>query len=192
MRVLVAVGMVVLITGVAAGGEAEGGPIPVVALARTAPVAYEKDVEPILANKCASCHSGNVRKGKLDVAGYESLMKGGRHGRPVVPGKSTDSLLVRLAGKTRRPFMPPKSEEPLTPQELALLKLWIDQGAKAPGGTRAAATVVLAESPAGVHPVLGVAISPDRTTVVAACGNQVHLYRAGSGRLLRSLVDPGL
>src|SRR5579864_685776 len=112
-------------------------PIKVVTLDRKDPVVYEKDVEPIFVNKCSFCHSGNVKEGKLDVSSYDSLMKGGKHGKPIVPGKSAESLLVKAAGKTERPFMPPKSEEPLTPEELALIKLWIDQGAKPPTGVRA-------------------------------------------------------
>src|SRR2546423_217393 len=43
-------------------------PIPEVKLARTDPVLYEKDVEPILANKCFVCHSGKEINGKLDLS----------------------------------------------------------------------------------------------------------------------------
>src|SRR5215472_1292063 len=49
---------------------------------------------------------------------------------PILPGKSADSLLIKLCGRTEKPNMPPKKEEPMTPEELALVKLWIDQGAK--------------------------------------------------------------
>ena len=52
----------------------------------------------------------------------------------ILPGKGEQSLLYQLAGKRRRPLMPPKTEMPLTPEELATIKLWIDQGAKAPTG----------------------------------------------------------
>jgi WD40 repeat protein len=166
--------------------------ISVVALDRKEPVAYEKDVEPILANKCAFCHSGNLKEGRLDMGCYETLLKGGKRGPAVVPGKSADSLLVKLAGKTVKPFMPPKREEPLTPQELALIKLWIDQGARAPTGVRAAPKVALVPPPLSVHPVLGVALSPDRAALAASRGNTVHVYDAGSGAYVRSLVDPGL
>src|SRR2546421_8982503 len=61
-------------------------PIQVVTLPRTTPVSYDKDVEPILVNKCAFCHSGNVTQGNLDMVSYESLMKGGKRGKPVVAG----------------------------------------------------------------------------------------------------------
>src|SRR4051812_48854589 len=117
MRLLLPAGLLFLLPGLAAAEDKKGvQPIKVVALNRTGPVSYEKEVEPILANKCAFCHSGNVKEGKLDLASFDSLMKGGKRGAPVVPGKAADSLLVKLAGKTQKPFMPPRSEEPLTPE----------------------------------------------------------------------------
>src|SRR5262245_27517353 len=49
-------------------------PITVVKIDRKEPVTYEKDVEPILANKCHFCHSGAVKESKYDMATYEGLM----------------------------------------------------------------------------------------------------------------------
>jgi WD40 repeat protein len=167
-------------------------PIKVVELKRSAPVSYEKDVEPILVNKCAFCHSGNIKEGKLDMASYETLVKGGKRGPCFVPGKAEASLLCKLAGKTAKPHMPPKSEEPLTPEELALIKLWIEQGAKAPSGARALPKVIVHAPPAAVTPVFGVAVSPDKSAVAATRGNQIHVYDAGSGKYVRSLIDPQL
>jgi WD40 repeat protein len=167
-------------------------PIPVVQLNRKEPVTYEKDVEPILVNKCQFCHSGAVKEGKFDMSTYELLMKGGKRGVPVVPGKSAESLLVKLAGKTQKPLMPPKSEEPLTPEELALIKLWIDQGAKPPATQRERPRVVLSPLPTSVHPVRALAISPDKGAVAAGRGNAIDIYDAGSGTFIRSLVDSAL
>jgi WD40 repeat protein len=167
-------------------------PIKVVTLDRKDPVVYEKDIEPIFVNKCSFCHSGNIKEGKLDLGTYEALMKGGKRGASIVPGKSAESLLVKLSGKTERPQMPPKSEEPLTPEELALIKLWIDQGAKPPTSVREKPKVVLTAPPAPVTPVRGVAVSPDKSAVAASRGNQIHIYDAGSGTYIRSLIDPQL
>src|SRR5437879_4907278 len=137
MRSLFSAGLVLVLASPALSQEktdkaARLQPIKVIVLERKEPVTYERDVEPILVNKCQYCHSGNVQEGKLDMSSYDLLAKGGKRGKAIVPGKSADSLLVKLAGKTDKPLMPPKSEEPLTPEELAVIKLWIDQGAKAP------------------------------------------------------------
>jgi len=90
-------------------------------------VIYEKEIEPIWVNKCISCHSGNVKEGKFDLTSYDTMM------RAVSAGgggafKSGESMIAKLAQKQIRPFMPPRSEEALSPQELATIKLWIDQG----------------------------------------------------------------
>lgn len=167
-------------------------PIKVVPLTRTGLLSYEKDIEPIFINKCQFCHSGAVKESQLDMSSYELLVKGGKRGTSLVPGKSADSLLVKLAGKTQKPLMPPKSEESLTPDELALIKAWIDQGAKAPTGRRERAAVVLSALPASVHPVRAVAVSGDKSAVAAGRGNAIHIYDAGSGAYIRSLIDPSL
>src|SRR5579883_2702352 len=71
-------------------------PIKVITLTRKDPVSYEKEIEPILVNKCAFCHSGNLKEGRLDLASYDAMMKGGKRGVPLVAGKSAESLLVKL------------------------------------------------------------------------------------------------
>jgi WD40 repeat protein len=167
-------------------------PIREVTLDRKEPVLYDRDIEPVLINKCQFCHSGSLKESKLDLGSYDSLIKGGKRGQVIVPGKGAESLLVKLAGRTQKPLMPPKSEEPLTPEELALIKLWIDQGARAPAGKRQRPKVILGVLPALVHPVRALAISPDKTTVAAGRANELHVYDAGSGNYLRPLIDPGL
>ena len=55
------------------------------------------------------------------------------------------------------------------------------------GRTRRTATVL-----GGPHPVRGIAISPDKSMVAASRGNQIHIYDAGSGTFIRTLIDPQL
>jgi WD40 repeat protein len=192
MRASLTFCLLALVTGLAAAQDRKTPvqPVQVVKVERKEPVTYEKDIEPILIKKCQFCHSGSVIEGKLDMGAYESLIKGGKRGGPIVPGKSGDSLLVKLAGKTQKPFMPPKNEEPLAPEELALIKLWIDQGARAPVGRRERPRVALTALPPSVHPVRALAISPDKSAVAAGRANQIHVYDAGSGTYIRSLIDP--
>ena len=45
--------------------------VRVVTLDHKQPVVYEKDIDPILQNKCAFCHSGNVKEGKFDLGQLE-------------------------------------------------------------------------------------------------------------------------
>src|SRR5262245_5525602 len=76
-------------------------PIQVVTLNRKEPVLYEKDIEPILVKKCQYCHSGAIKESQFDIGSFEGLMKGGKRGKAVLPGKSAESLLVQMAGKTK-------------------------------------------------------------------------------------------
>jgi len=167
-------------------------PIKVIELRRNEPVIYEKEIEPIFYKRCITCHSGSEKKSRFDLGSYETLVKGGKRGPALVPGKADNSLLVKLAGRTHKPYMPPTDEEPLTPQELALIKLWIDQGARAPTAPRTRPKIIVGLPPANVHPVRAVAVSPDKTAIVAGRGNQIHVYDAASGKYLRSLHDPNL
>jgi WD40 repeat protein len=166
-------------------------PIATVDLKRSAPVEYAKDVEPIFANKCFVCHSGNVTEGKFDMGTHAGVLKGGKRGTAVVPGKSGESNLFLFCSRQKKPIMPPKSEDPLTPQEVTLVKLWIDEGAKAPTMAREKAKIVVSLPPALVKPVRAVAVSADGKTVAASRGNQVHLYSA-KGEHLKTLIDPKL
>src|SRR5579859_6212393 len=99
MRVLIALGLVAVVSSLASAQEKKAKPvepIKVVELKRAEPVLYDKDIEPILVNKCAFCHADNIKEGKLDMGSYETLLKGGKRGVPIVPGKSGDSLLIKL------------------------------------------------------------------------------------------------
>jgi WD40 repeat protein len=185
--------LALVLTVLATGADNKGPePIRVVSLNRKDPVSYEKEVGPIFASKCQACHSGSVTKGKFDVSRYESLLQGGKRGKAIVGGRAADSLLVKLVGRTQKPFMPPKGEEPLTPEELAIIKVWIEQGAKRSGEIRTPASLSLGALPSRVHPVHAIAISPDRSIVAAGRGNQIHLYEVGTGSYVGMLSDPHL
>ena len=175
----------------------EVGPLKVIKLTRKEPVSYDKDIEPIFFKRCTVCHSGNVKEGKLDISSYENLIKGGKAGEAVKPGKGEESILYKAMARTgnaqMRPRpMPPKGEEPCTPEELALVKLWIDEGAKAPTGIRKRPEPVVFTPPASVKPVRALAVSPDKAVIATGRGNQIHMYDANTGAHIRTLVSPGL
>ena len=102
-------------------------------------VDYERQVRPILESSCSECHSQDKRKGGLSLATYADVLEGGRSGAAVRPGNSAGSLILhRVSGETE-PQMP-KDELPLDAASIALIRLWIDQGARAtPSGAPAPA-----------------------------------------------------
>jgi mono/diheme cytochrome c family protein len=103
-----------------------------------ADVNYAKDVQPILAKSCVRCHGAAKAKGKLRLDTAAATLKGGRSGPSVIPGKSSDSPLFQsVSGTGEAPKMPPKGPG-LSQNQIALLKSWIDSGAKAPAGEKPA------------------------------------------------------
>jgi hypothetical protein len=95
-------------------------------------VAFEKDVRPILEKRCFECHGPTRQRGGLRLDRGDAIRKGGTTGEVIVAGKSAESLLIRhvgAVGDAKR--MPPKGD-PLTRDQIAILRAWIDQGAKIP------------------------------------------------------------
>lgn len=123
------IGLAGCLWGVAILTVATAGPSPA-AQSATPLIDFQKQVQPILAESCLECHSQDKRKGGLSLATYADILEGGRSGAVVRPGSSARSLLVdRLTGSIE-PQMP-KDELALGDTEIGLIRLWIDQGARA-------------------------------------------------------------
>src|SRR5262245_46334253 len=109
-------------------------PIPVALPANPRePVSYAKQVADILGAKCVGCHSAALAESKFNMESVEGMLKGGKRGPAIVAGKADESKLFRMGSHRMEPVMPPKDkkdQKPLTPEELGLIKLWIDAGAK--------------------------------------------------------------
>lgn len=100
-------------------------------------VDYDRQVHPILAAKCWSCHSQEKRSGGLSLATLADVLNGGRSGAAIQPGSAATSLLVRRVNGEVQPRMP-LGAPPLSGAEAAILRAWIDQGARATPGSAAA------------------------------------------------------
>jgi hypothetical protein len=95
-------------------------------------VDYLRDIKPLLKARCYSCHGALQQKAKLRLDTAALIRKGARHGPVVQPRNAADSLLIeRVSDPEESSRMPPLGK-PLTTQQIALLKAWIDQGAKGP------------------------------------------------------------
>ena len=90
---------------------------------------FSQQIHPLLAARCLPCHSAEKRSGGLSLADYSDTLDGGRDGAAIKPGNSAASLLVaRITGETK-PQMP-LGGKPLSEPEIALVRAWIDQGAR--------------------------------------------------------------
>ena len=88
---------------------------------------FEKQIGPVLQNRCLGCHGVGNRLSGLDLRTRDGALKGGIKGPALVPGSATKSLLYKMITGERLPQMPPIAKLP--PAEIALLKRWIDTGA---------------------------------------------------------------
>src|SRR6185503_18138902 len=93
-----------------------------------ATVDYDKDVRPLLAQHCYACHGEEVQQSGLRLDRRQPALRGGDYGPVIMPGKSADSKLIRrLVNGDGGLQMPPT--EPLSGEDIGILRAWIDQGA---------------------------------------------------------------
>lgn len=92
---------------------------------------YQNAIQPLLQNRCYTCHGSEKQKGKLRLDQEEFILKGGKNGRTLVKGKADESELIRrlLLPLNNDEHMAPKEKPQLTENEIKLLKWWIDNGA---------------------------------------------------------------
>ncbi|MFO0880395.1 MAG: DUF1549 domain-containing protein [Gemmataceae bacterium] len=91
---------------------------------------FEKQIRPLLAARCTSCHGAKNPRGGLRLDTAAGIHKGGDTGPAVLPGKTAESLLLRSIRYEGDLRMPPKGK--LTPGEIALLESWVRRGAALP------------------------------------------------------------
>ena len=171
-------------------------PLPIANVQRGEPVVFEKDILPILQRSCLACHSASERQGDLVLETPDAMRKGGDAGPAIVPGRGAESLLLTLASHQQEPLMPPSGNDvnakPLTAEELGLLRLWIDQGARGTGGVAMPSPKPWQSLPDAIGPVYGVVLSVDGQYAPATRANQLFIYHVPTGKMVTNLVDPAI
>lgn len=96
-----------------------------------AAIAYNDIIQPVLQNKCYSCHGPSKQKGKLRLDTKEFILKGGEEGKVLVAGKGDESEMYKriILDPLEKEHMPPKGKPQLTEAEITLLHWWINSGA---------------------------------------------------------------
>jgi len=165
----------------------------------TTTVAFTKDIAPVLQLKCVICHNPEKSKGGYRLHTFADLMKPGESKEPPItanaPAKS--HLYQLLVTKDEDDRMPQK-DDPLLSTQIALIKRWIEEGAKfdGPDSTATLASLLAPAThpdPAGTYtrpvPILALAFSPDGTELAASGYHEVTIWNPTDGSLLRRIKN---
>lgn len=163
-------------------------------------ISYEKQIAPLFETYCLDCHGDTDADGEFRLDTFANLLVGGKTGKALVAGKSGESLMVKfLEGKSDREgknkFMPPGKRDKLKPEEIALIKAWIDAGAHGPvtmetkvAGPKEIITPKIA--PKGVMPRSVQAVAFSAQAQMAAVGRyaEVELVNPATRAVVRKLA----
>lgn len=174
--------------------EPEFEPIDIPTLEREEPVDFESEILPLLSKNCLACHSAAVADSGLVLETPKSILEGGYSGPAVDPESPDDSMLLLVASGQSEPYMPPPGNKagakPFTPEELALIRLWIQQGAQ--GEVRGRTAVEWQPLPPGVNPIYAVTMTRDGQFIPCGRANQIFIYHVPTGQTICRLTDPNL
>jgi mono/diheme cytochrome c family protein len=91
-------------------------------------VDFRREIKPILEKSCIQCHGHGRTKGDFQIDTRDTLLKGGESGAEVIVGRSAESRLIALVMGFDPDDQMPKKGTKLTPEQIGLLRAWIDQG----------------------------------------------------------------
>ncbi|MGI8965406.1 MAG: c-type cytochrome domain-containing protein [Limisphaerales bacterium] len=145
------------------------------------------------------CHEAKDPEANLVLESFETLRKGGESGAAIVPGKSDESLLVKMIeGKIekdgKKKIMPPGKKKKLEPAEIALIKAWIDAGALPPKGSQMLVKeLIVPKITPKITPrkaIQALAAMTDSRLIAVATYGEVELRSGETGALIRTLSGP--
>ena len=97
-------------------------------------VDFVQDVQPLLKQYCFECHTAGNEEGGLNLGVRQRVLEGGDHGPVLVKGDSASSRLIHFVAAIDEDEVMPPSGDRLSPEQIGVLRAWIDQGAAWPDG----------------------------------------------------------
>ncbi|MEX1231412.1 MAG: c-type cytochrome domain-containing protein [Planctomycetaceae bacterium] len=158
-------------------------------------VSFAESVAPIIAKRCLACHNARTAKGRFNMESFAAILKGGESGESFVAGDGGTSLLYILVEDGSMP----KDADPLTDEEKATIKKWIDTGATLDAGFEATAPLIAImpklPQPAAPEayrvpiPVTAATFSPDGSMLASSGYHEVILYNPKDGAVIRRITN---
>jgi len=91
---------------------------------------FVHEVAPLLKKKCGECHTGGARQGGFSINTRDDLLRGGDSELPgFISGDSDNSEIISRVTSHDPDYRMPSDNDPLSPQDINLLKTWINEGA---------------------------------------------------------------
>jgi WD40 repeat protein len=165
-----------------AGSEVPGKP---------ASVSYVRDVLPILQANCHGCHQPAKASGELEMTAFNRLVAGGESGMPaIVPGKPDESYLVAQITPEDGEAAMPQGKQPLAESEIAIIRRWIEEGARDDTPLDPTPTIDTDHPPtySGPPVITSLDWSPDGALLAIAGYHEVLLHKADGSGLVARLV----
>ena len=177
------------LTTVFAGAASNKSSIAIAEISRAEPVNFDRDVLPFLSDNCLACHCKTTKKGGLDLESPALMLKGGENGPAIVPGKAADSPMLQAAAHLDEDLvMPPADNKAkahdLTSEQLGLLRLWIDQGAKE--SPKIERPIPWQPLPPNLGAIFAVAVTADGQFAACSRENRIFIYRLTAQNSLSS------
>jgi mono/diheme cytochrome c family protein len=94
-------------------------------------VDFQSELESLFAARCYDCHGDKKQESGFRADSREALLKGGDNGPAIIAGHSAESILVQVLADTHEDISAmPRKKEKFTPEQIGLVRAWIDQGAQ--------------------------------------------------------------
>lgn len=155
-------------------------------------ISFWTAVRPILQEHCQGCHQPAKPLGGLVLTTAKDLLKGGESGEPgVVAGKPDESpLLQQVVAQGADPPAMPKGSDPLSANDVATLRAWVEQGAVDDSPARETADVDQAHPPVYQLPpvIASLDYSPDNQLIAVTGYHEILLHRADGSEVVARLV----
>lgn len=160
-------------------------------------ISFSRDIAPILARQCQTCHGPEKSKGHFRLDSFNRLMTPGKSKDPTItPGSPQKSAIYRLITASDPDDRMPQKADPLPASQIQLIHNWIESGAKFDGSDPTAPLSALdttkQNSPAPkVYdrpvPITALAFSPDGKRLAVSGYNEITLWNASDGHLISRL-----
>lgn len=163
------------------------------------PISFTKQIAPIFVKHCAACHGQSDPKGGYQLHTFESLMKPGESGdAPVKAGDVKASYLYSLLVEGDKDAWMPKEADKLPEAQLAVVRKWIEEGAKFDSPDPKATLASIAPKPPHpmppeiypvAWPVTALAFRPDGKELAVGGYHEITIWNPDDGALLRRIKN---